>query len=114
MLKFVLPRSHSCGDPVNRTGQANSGETCLPHKYHGSCLLRYFESFCRSLSAASTSSLCPVGLTLMNSLTILPLGSIRNVLRAATMPSLAHHSLCDSTVSTLTPTMTALIASYLA
>src|SRR6202034_33831 len=82
-FKFVLPRGHFCSDPVGHLGIAVA-EDCLPHRYHGSLLARYLAL---SASQARTSSLCPCGLTLMNSFTILPLGSMMNVLRAATVPS---------------------------
>ncbi len=52
------------------------------------CLRGRAYFFSRSSSAASTSLLCPGGSTLTNSLRIVPLGSRRKVLRAATSPIL--------------------------
>src|SRR5262249_46702024 len=43
------------------------------------------QCFCKPPSAASTSSLWPSGLTPMNTLAILPSGSTRKVLRAASL-----------------------------
>jgi len=92
--------------------------------------------FAFSASAASTSSLCFMGLTLVQTCTILPVGSIRNVLRDATplgdrdpyssttflsvsasnlnvRLSFVQNCLWLSALSTLTPTMAAFSLSYL-